>query len=239
MCMAFNPPFKPIRGQHSFLRKFLLIPILALLTPTAFAQIDEDQLGGWYSWFYNRNIDGTPWATQMIIQRRNWDVQGDLQQRLILGQVSIKPEGHPLRYGVGYYHLRHGTFGPSSVTRDEHILFQQGIYSTKLGIRNYFTGRIRLEEHWPDGREDFRRLRTFLSLNRPLNQDSLDRGAVYLSFYDEYFADLENIHYALNRVYAGIGWKVTDHTSWQIGIMRQSTRSYGKNQLMVNLFHHY
>jgi len=218
---------------------FLLFILIILTTFPAFGQIDEDQLGGWYSWFYNRNLDGTPWATQMIIQRRNWDTTGDLQQRLILGQVSYRPEDHPLRYGFGYYHLRHSPFGPSSTTRDEHILFQQGIYTRQLGQRNYLTGRIRLEEHWPDGRDDFRRLRTFVSLNRPLNKSTLGQGAVYLSLYDEYFVDLNNVGFALNRIYGGIGWKITEHTSWQIGMMRQSTKSYDKNQLMVNLFHHY
>ena len=44
------------------------------LIQTVHAQVDEEQLGGWYSWFYNRNIDGTPWATQMILQSLNWDL---------------------------------------------------------------------------------------------------------------------------------------------------------------------
>ena len=71
------------------------------LIQTVHAQVDEEQLGGWYSWFYNRNIDGTPWATQMILQSRNWDLAQDTQQTLVLGLLSYKPEDHPLRYGLG------------------------------------------------------------------------------------------------------------------------------------------
>lgn len=215
-----------------------LLLVTTLACP-ALAQIDEDQLGGWYSWFYNRNIGDTPWATQMIVQLRNWDLASDLQQRLILGQVTYKPDGHPIRYGVGYYHLKHGTFGPSHASREEHIPFQQGIYTNKLGERNYMTYRLRLEEHLPENRENFRRLRAYVSVNRPLNRTTLDKGAVYLSVYDEYFVDLDKVDYALNRIYAGLGWKMTEHTSWQIGLMRQNTTTYAKNQLMVNLFHHY
>lgn len=217
----------------------MLLPCLLAAAMCARAQVNEDATGAWYHWFYNRNIGDTPWATQMIVQRRDWDTHGDLQQRLVLGQVSVKPEGHPWRYGVGYYHLRHGTPGASGATRDEHILFQQGLYTRLLGDRNYFTGRVRIEEHWPDGRDDFRRLRTYLSINRPLNRDTLDAGAVYLSLYDEHFLELDDVGYALNRVYAGIGWKMTDHTSWQLGIMRQDTKAWAKNQWMFHLFHHY
>jgi len=220
-------------------RRLFLIAALLFAVSCAHAQVNEDEMGAWYAWFYYRNIDDTPWATQMIVQRRNWDTHGDLQQRLILGLVSYKPADHPIRYGLGYYHLRNGTPGPSSVTRDAHIVFQQGLYTRLLGERNYFTGRLRLEEHMPDDSDSFRRLRTYLSINRPLNRTTLDAGAVYLSLYDEHFLELDNVGYALNRAYAGLGWKMTDHTSWQVGIMRQSTRTYAKNFWMFNLFHHY
>jgi len=224
--------------MKSLFRTTLLF-LLPLFTLPLQAQIDEDQLGAWYSWFYNRNIQDTPWATQMIIQQRYYDITSDLQQRLVLGLVSYKPKDHPIRYGAGYYHLRHGTFGPSTVTRDEHIIFQQGIVSKKLGEKNFMTYRLRLEEHLPENRDNFRRLRAFVTINRPLNQSTLDQGAVYLSLYDEYFVDLDNVNYALNHAYAGLGWKMTDHTSWQVGIMRQTTKTYAKNQLMFNLYHHY
>ena len=217
----------------------LFLSLLLLVSMNVFAQVDDDQLGAWYTWFYNRNIDDTPWATQMIIQQRNWDIGRDLQQRFILGQVSYKPENHPLRYGLGYYHLRHGEFGESKSTRDEHVLFQQGIYSTLWGEKNFMTFRLRLEEHWPEQRNSFRNLRTYISLNRPLNQSTLDNKAWYLSVYDEYFINLNTVNYGLNRVYVGLGYKVTEHTSWQFGVMRQNSSSYGKNQLMFNLFHHY
>lgn len=218
-----------------------ILPLLCLLAASPLhAQVDEDQLGGWYSWFYNRNISESNWATQMIIQSRNWDVAAnDLQQRLVLGLASVKPDGHPVRYGFGYYHLRSGDFGPAANTRDSHVLFQQGLYTAVQGERNYWTLRLRLEEHWPDGRNDFRRLRAYASVNRPLNRATLENGALYLSLYDEYFVDLDRVNYALNRAYAGIGWKMTDHTSWQFGVMRQNGKAFNKNQLMVHLFHHY
>jgi len=227
---------------HQRLFGLLLFALLApaILAPcAAMAQIDEEQLGGWYSWFYNRNIEGTPWATQMILQSRNWDLGGDMQQTLALGLISYKPEKHPIRYGVGFYHLRHGEFGSGTNLWKENILFQQGLYSTVWGEKNYLTMRVRLEEHFPEQRTNHRILRNFLSLNRPLNQSGLSAGAWYLSLYDEYFINLNQVEFAVNRIYAGIGYKATDHTSWQVGFMQQSTRSVDKGQLMLNLFHHY
>ena len=82
-------------------------------------------------------------------------------------------------------------------------------------------------------------LRHYVSINRPLNQPLLNSGAWYLSLYDEYFVNLNQGGFALNRVYAGLGHKITDHTSWQFGVMQQRTHSYEKDQLMFNLFHHY
>jgi hypothetical protein len=226
---------------------YLLFRLLAfsLLTPgilapaTAIAQVDEDQLGGWYSWFYNRNIKDTPWATQMILQSRNWDLGSDMQQTLAQILISYKPDQHPIRYGVGFYHLRHGEFGPATNLWKENILFQQGLYSTVWGEKNYLTLRMRLEEHFPEQRTNHRILRNYLSLNRPLNQSGLSAGAWYLSLYDEYFINLNEVEFAVNRIYAGIGYKATDHTSWQFGFMQQNTRSVDKGQLMFNLFHHY
>lgn len=215
------------------------ISLSALVPATANAQVDEGQLGGWYSWFYNRNIDGTPWATQMILQSRNWDLASDMQQTLVLGLVSYKPDNHPVRYGVGAYQLRNADYGPGSNLWKENILFQQGIYSTVWGEKNYLTLRMRLEEHFPEQRKNHRMLRNFFSLNRPLNQSGLTAGAWYLSLYDEYFVNLNQLEFAVNRVYAGLGYKATDHTSWQIGFMQQNTRSVDKGQLMFNLFHHY
>ncbi len=220
------------------MKHFFLI-LLLLCSVNARSQVDEDQLGGWYSWFYNRNIDGTPWATQMIVQSRNWDLAQDMQQTLVLGLVSYKPQDHPIRYGLGYYHLRHGEFGPASNPWNEDVLFQQGLYTSVLGESNYLTLRLRLEEHFPEQRSNHRIMRHFASINRPLNQPVLNSGAWYLSLYDEYFVNLNQGEFSLNRVYAGIGYKVTDHTSWQFGVMRQRTRGYEKDQLMFNLFHHY
>jgi hypothetical protein len=212
---------------------------MLIFSTCAASQVDEEQLGGWYSWFYNRNIDGTPWATQMILQSRNWDLAQDTQQTLVLGMVSYKPAEHPFRYGLGYYHLRHSEFGPASNPWNEDVIFQLGLYTKVLGESNYLTLRLRLEEHFPEQRENHRILRHYASINRPLNQAALNTGAVYLSLYDEYFVNLNQVEFALNRVYAGLGYKLTDNTSWQFGLMHQSTSAYDKNQLMFNLFHHY
>jgi len=175
----------------------------------------------------------------MILQSRNWDLTQDMQQTLVLGLVSYKPQDHPIRYGLGYYHLRHGEFGPASNPWNEDVLFQQGLYTTVLGESNYLTLRLRLEEHFPEQRSNLRMMRHFASINRPLNQPVLNSGAWYLSLYDEYFVNLNQGEFSLNRVYAGLGYKVTEHTSWQFGVMRQRTRTYEKDQLMFNLFHHY
>lgn len=220
-------------------QRLLAASVLLAFSACVFAQVDEGQTGGWYSYFFNNNFESSPWGVQFNAQHRNWEPAGDMQQILILGALTWKPESSDIRYSLGYYNLQHGTYGPDDTRRSEHIAFQQALKPARWGESNYVTHRLRLEEHWPEGGDAFGRLRYFLSLNRPLNQTQFNAGAWYLSLYNELFINLEGSAFALNRLYGGLGYKFTDHTSWQLGYMHQNTRNMDKGQLVVNLFHHF
>ena len=40
------------------------------------AQIDEDQLGAWYMYFWNTDFGDRPWGLQGDVQYRNWNIAG-------------------------------------------------------------------------------------------------------------------------------------------------------------------
>ena len=42
----------------------------------AVAQVDEDQTGAWYMYFFDAS-GGRPWGFQGDVQYRNWDLGGD------------------------------------------------------------------------------------------------------------------------------------------------------------------
>lgn len=77
----------------------------------------------------------------------------------------------------------------------------------------------------------------------PLNQDTLAKGAVYLSFYNELFANLETDigdgrrveNFDRNRAYLAIGRSLRDDLRLQAGYMFQKTETVGKGQLQINL----
>ncbi len=66
------------------MKRVLLACIFFVFTSNSIiAQIDEDQLGAWYMYFWNTKLPDKPWGLQGDVQYRNWDLGGDLEQLLI------------------------------------------------------------------------------------------------------------------------------------------------------------
>jgi len=116
-----------------------------------------------------------------------------------------------------------------------------------LGSKLYLTHRLRLEQRDVDDQDFRNRFRYFVALNYPFNQDSLAKGAIYLSLYNELFINLErNIgndrrvdYFDRNRTYLALGYSLTDTIRLQFGYMHQESDDLGKGQLQFNLFHRF
>jgi hypothetical protein len=226
---------------------------LVVLFPVSFfvsnvqAQVDEDQLGAWYMYFWNTKLNNSNFGFQGDIQHRNYAVDGDLEQLLIRGGLSWSPQDSNNTYTLGYANIESGTFGPSSRKSGEHRIYQEALIPQTLGSRLFLSHRLRLEQRDVDGQDRRNRFRYFIGLNYPINQDSLGRGAVYLSLYNELFVNLEkNIgnnrsvdHFDRNRSYVALGYSLSDNVRLQFGYMHQETDNLGKGQLQFNLFHRF
>ena len=79
--------------MHISVRLFLTLATLAL-SATVHAQIDEDQLGGWYMYFFDARSDDSQWGFQGDIQYRNWDLIGDIEQLLLRGGLTWRPKSN-------------------------------------------------------------------------------------------------------------------------------------------------
>ena len=68
----------------------LLIAFILALPFQSFTQIsfDEDQLGGWYMYFWNTSFNESGFGLQGDVQYRNWNVVGDLEQLLLRGGLT-------------------------------------------------------------------------------------------------------------------------------------------------------
>ena len=222
--------------------KWVLVPFIAsalLTTPASAQSIDEDKIGAWYIYAFNYDAKGSRWGAQGDLQYRNWDTIGDLEQLLIRSGVTYRPESLPGKYTLGYANITSGTFGSSSRTLREDRVYQEALFPHRLGERVYVRHRLRYEQRWVDY-QDFRtRFRYGLFVDIPFNKTTLDKGAWYLSLYNEIFLNGEHDigldkrvdTYDRNRFYASIGYSISDTLKLQIGDMHQDTKAYQKGQL--------
>ena len=205
--------------------------------------IEEDQLGGWYMYFFSKDFAKSRLGVQGDIQYRTWDGGGDLEQLLIRGGLTYRPSELPGKYTLGVANITSGEFGASDQTQTETRSYQEALVPQILADRLYLKHRMRLEQRWVNG-QDFRtRFRYALFANVPLNQPDLTSGAWYLSLYNEIFINGEtNIGegkevdiYDRNRFYAALGYKFSDWGQVQAGYMQQHTNAVNKGQFQLSL----
>lgn len=212
---------------------------------SANAQIDEDQTGAWYMYFWNTNFGESQWGLQGDIQYRNWNLGGDLEQLLIRGGLTYSPKNADVKFTLGYGNITSGTFGDSDDTSSESRIYQEALLPHKLSERFYLTHRFRYEQRWVED-QDFRtRYRYNLFLNVPLNQKNLNKNAVYLALYNEIFINGEREIgggrsvelFDRNRFYSAMGYALKDNLKIQAGYMTQTTDNVSKGQIQLSLHH--
>jgi hypothetical protein len=223
---------------------FIITLAVLLLTPiNTNAQIDNDKLGAWYMYFFNTTFKGGAWGIQGDIQYRNWNVGGDLEQLLLRGGITYKPKSFNGKFTLGYGHITSGEFGDGDDTSAESRIYQELLLPHKLGGRFFAKHRFRYEQRFVEN-QDFRtRYRYNLFLTVPLNKKELVKKAIYLSLYNELFingqrdiGDGNRVEtFDRNRFYTAIGYAIKKNLKVQLGIMRQSTNNWNKNQLQVSV----
>ncbi len=230
------------------MQKMILSGLLLCLfqVQTLKAQVDEDELGAWYMYFWTTSFnDGQgPWGLQGDVQFRNWDVIGDLEQLLLRGGLTYTPEGTNAKLTFGYANITTGAYGDSDATVNESRIYQEALLPHRISNKIHLTHRFRFEQRFVED-QDFRtRFRYNLFLNIPLNQADFSKGAWYLAFYNELFingqreiGEREVELFDRNRFYAAIGHSLKDNLRTQLGYMIQTTDNWTKGQLQFSLHH--
>ena len=224
----------------------LLAAVLMAAAAPGLAQIDEDQLGAWYMYFGAGDL-GEPgrWGVQGDAQYRNWDLGGDLEQLLLRGGLTYRPDNINALFTLGAAHITSGEFGPGDNTLTEKRIYQEALLAQKPGERVYLRHRFRSEQRWVEGQDARTRYRYALFMDIPLNGASLGPGAVYLALYNEVFINGERDigggrradYFDRNRSYAALGYGLSPSLRIQFGFMRQVTSSTKKNQWQLSLHH--
>lgn len=212
---------------------------LALEPGVVGAELDHDG-GGWLMLFAHGSF--AP-ATPKLRSVRWWfDLQprftedSDYEQLLVRPGVGLDV-GHGASLWLGYAYIN--TDPATRASFDEHRIWQQLLWSTKLGSLG-LQSRTRLEQRFVDtGSDTGWRARQFVKATYPL----AFRSQLGLAAYDELFIDLKDTDFGAdgglsqNRLFAGFAWKLDDsgRTVVELGYLNQYINNTGRADTMNHL----
>lgn len=213
------------------MRRLIYTVLLSFLfIPWTFSQGSD--FGNWMIYFGNNKLD-EKFNIHNEVQYRNYNAVGDLEQLLLrtgLG-YNLTPNNNNLLLGYGFIRSENYQNLDTKLVLNEHRIYQQFITKQSFG-RVIFSHRYRLEERFVA--DNFKmRFRYFLATNVALNHKLLVPNTIYLSAYNEIFINAKNQLFDRNRIYGGLGYKVSNNLKLEIGYMNQ--RFFVGNRDQINL----
>ena len=213
------------------MRRLIYTVLLSFLfIPWTFSQGSD--FGNWMIYFGNNKLD-EKFNIHNEVQYRNYNAVGDLEQLLLrtgLG-YNLTPDNNNLLLGYGFIRSENYQNLDTKLVLNEHRIYQQFITKQSFG-RVIFSHRYRLEERFVA--DNFKmRFRYFLATNVALNHKLLVPNTIYLSAYNEIFINAKNQLFDRNRIYGGLGYKVSNNLKLEIGYMNQ--RFFVGNRDQINL----
>lgn len=210
------------------MKKILCVLALFLMSQTMTSQ--ESGPGNWLIYIGSKKLD-SKWNFHHEIQYRNYNVIGDMEQLLIrvgLG-YDIGSRSNVL-LGYGYINSENFTgIADDQITVQEHRIFQQFIAKQNIG-RVSLQHRYRFEQRFIES--DFKtRFRYFLGINIPFSTSKY-----YLSAYNEIFLNGESNVFDRNRIYGGLGYKISKGIKLELGYMSQVFETSSRDQINIITF---
>jgi nucleoside-specific outer membrane channel protein Tsx len=206
----------------SIILAFLAVPFLG------FSQ--ENGSGNWLVYIGSKQLN-SKWNLHHEIQYRNYNTIGNLEQLLLRTGLGYKVgEKSNLLLGYGYINSENYTGNEDDkVTVEEHRIFQQFITKHTIGKLS-LQHRYRFEQRFVAS--DFKtRFRYFLGLNIPFKDSKY-----YLSSYNEIFLNGASNVFDRNRVYGGLGYKVSEGIKLEVGYMNQIFETSSRDQINLITF---
>jgi hypothetical protein len=214
------------------MRKLLFL--LVFLPITAFGQ--RSDFGNWLIYFGDKKINQKfNWHHE--VQYRNFNFIGDTDQLLLRSGLgyNITENNNNIHLGYAFIYNEPYLINTDQKTNfNEHRVYQQFITRQSFGRFNLMH-RYRFEQRFFE--DDFRlRLRYFLSFNVALNKAQMGDKTIYLSAYNEIFINTEQNYFDRNRLYGGIGYRLSSKLRFEIGVLNQAINSMSRNQLKIITF---
>jgi hypothetical protein len=195
----------------------------------------------WLNYVGDHPLGKGPWGLHLEVQSRRADF-GDAWQQLLV-RPGINYQLSPtLSVSAGWAYVRTYPYGeyPALAAFPEHRAWEQVLHQFKL-LDLEWSQRLRLEQRWigemakPSPTDDYElanwryenRLRYMLRTSIPVTAS----GKTYIALWDEVFfnfgANVKGNHFDQNRVFIGIGQKLTSSTRLECGYMEQTVYRRG------------
>tara|TARA_B110000027_G_scaffold28324_1_gene31078 strand:- start:126 stop:770 length:645 start_codon:yes stop_codon:yes gene_type:complete len=207
-----------------------VIPLLAFALFTLSIHAQESGPGNWLVYIGSKQLN-SKWNLHHEIQYRNYNAIGNLEQLLLRTGLGYQiGEKSNLLLGYGYINSENYTGNENEkVTVEEHRIFQQFITKHSIGKLS-LQHRYRFEQRFVAS--DFKtRFRYFLGLNVPFKDSKY-----YLSTYNEIFLNGASNVFDRNRVYGGLGYKISDGIKLEVGYMNQIFETSSRDQINLITF---
>jgi hypothetical protein len=226
---------------------FLLPALLAavFLTSTSLAgdKLTDSNGNLWLNYVGDHPLGDSPWGLHLEVQNRRADLGDSWQQLLVRPGVNyqISPT---LSVSAGWAYVRTSPYGeyPALAAFPEHRAWEQVLHQFRL-LDLEWSQRLRLEQRWigemarPTPADDFElanwryenRIRYMLRTSVPITGS----GKTYIALWDEVFfnfgSNVKGNHFDQNRIFIGIGRKLTASTRLEFGYMEQTVHRRGGN----------
>lgn len=223
------------------MKKLILLLTFISISNFGFSQGSSD-LGAWYMYFGNFRFTDSPWAIHGEAQYRNHNAIGDLEQMLLRTGLQYNLKNGAASFLAGYGSITSQAEGDATNSIHENRLYQEVILRQKVG-KVGLMHRFRCEQRWIENVDFKTRFRYAIFVNVPINSIELgEKGSWYVQGYDELFINGEKLedsveYFDRNRLYLGLGYRVVENLSFQIGIMEQTTDTKSKTYLQLSAFH--
>lgn len=218
-----------MKNKNTVIKKLMISCACLIFSISINAQ--ESSLGNWLIYIGNKKIDNR-WNIHNEVQYRNYNAIGDLEQLLLRTGIgyNLTESGNNLLLGYGFIHSQNYVGIDEKVNVDEHRIFQQFITKQKIG-KVSLQHRYRFEQRFVADNDLKLRLRYFLGINVPLVNLNEGKNPLYLSIYDEIFINTVANVFDRNRLYGGIGYKISDNLKLELGYMNQFLNGGSRDQV--------
>jgi len=223
----------------------LMAPIASLV-----AQNPEKKLGNWIGATSSMRF-ANKWSIFLQGELRTWEMASNLNE--VLWRAAIHYDfTKKLNGAIGYVRVDTWPYENEPYRKFyENRFFQEFLIKSKWGkvaVKN----RFRLEQRWITteeyGKEYSNRVRYMLGFTIPLNGSSVVKGTNFITVFDEVFVDLDKFDYWFdreageaglnqNRLYAGFGRQLTDHSNFGIGFLWQHRPNVNFYRLILSYAH--